>query len=55
MVKKQKQLQKLNSFQRLMDGQRAASYIHAQRGTFLLRVDEKCYSWPLSLNRIILW
>ena len=26
----------------------AVSYIHAQRGTFLLRVDEKYCSWPLS-------
>ena len=32
----------------VMGGPRAASYIYAQRSTFLLRVDEKCSSWLLS-------
>ena len=43
-------LQKLNLLQCLIGGPRVASYIHAQRRTFLLRVDEKCCSWPLSFT-----
>ena len=39
--------QKLNLLQCLMGGPRAAFYIRAQRRTFLLRVDEKCCSWPM--------
>ena len=46
-------LQKLNFLQCLMGGPRAAFYIHAQRSTFLLRVDEECCSWPLSLNLLL--
>ena len=43
-------LQKLKLLQCSMGGPRAASYIHAQCSTFLLLVDEKCCSWPLSLR-----
>ena len=43
-------LQKLNLLQCLIGGPRLTSYIHVQRSTFLLRVDEKCCSCPLSLD-----
>ena len=43
-------LQKLNLLQCLIGGPRVASYIHAQRRTFLLRVNENCCSWPLSFT-----
>ena len=61
MVKKQKNAAKtlqqnqtdLILLQCLMGGPPAASYIHAQRSTFLLRVDEKCCSWPLSFKKLL--
>ena len=43
-------LQKLNLLRFLIGGPHAASYIHPQCSTFLLRVDKKCWSWPLSLT-----
>ena len=43
-------LRKLKILQCLMGGPRAASYVHTQRSTFLLRVDEKCCSWSLSFT-----
>ena len=45
-----------SNFQRcLMGGSRVASYIHAQRSTFLMRVDEKCCSWPVSFKNTSGW
>ena len=49
---KKKMLQKLNLLQCLMGGPRVASYIHAQRSIFLLRVDEKCCLWLLNFRVI---
>ena len=43
-------LQKLNLLRFLIGEPHVASYIHAQCSTFLLRLDEKCCSWPLSLT-----
>ena len=45
-----------SNFQRcLMGGSRVASYIHAQCSTFLMRVDEKCCSWPVSFKNTSGW